>query len=340
MIIGLTYDLRSDYLKMGYGEEETAEFDRDDTILAIEETLQSLGYETDRIGAARNLMARLASGDRWDLVFNIAEGLHGIAREAQVPAILDVYDIPYTFSDPMVMSLTLHKGMTKHVAADCGFHTPSFKVVEKAEDADAVAFDAPYFVKPVAEGTGKGITSASVVYKKSGLPKICCSLLSRYHQPVLVEQYFSGREFTVGILGTGTDARAIGTMEVLLRSQAENGVYSYENKENFEELVDYRLIRPENDPVAREAETTALGIWRTLGCRDAGRVDLRCDDRGKPGFLEVNPLAGLHPQRSDLPIICGLIGLSYRELISGIVQSALTRLKPAMEKQASKRCGS
>ena len=340
MKIGLTYDLRSDYLKRGYGEEETAEFDRDDTILALEETLQSLGYETDRIGTAMDLMARLVAGDRWDMVFNIAEGLHGIAREAQVPAILDVYDIPYTFSDPLVMSLTLHKGMTKHVAAACGYHTPAFLVVEKGGDTDAVAFDPPYFVKPAAEGTGKGITSASVVYQKSELAAICNRLLSCYRQPVLVEQYFSGREFTVGILGTGEDARSIGTMEVLLRPQAEDNVYSYQNKENSEQLVDYRFIRPEEDPVVREAETTALGIWRALGCRDAGRIDLRCDDRGKPGFLEVNPLAGLHPQHSDLPIICGLIGLSYRELISRIVQSASTRLKPAMGKQASKQCGS
>ena len=338
MKIGLTYDLRSDYLKKGFGEEETAEFDRDDTILAIEETLQSLGYETDRIGTAGDLIIRLAAGDRWDLVFNIAEGLHGMAREAQVPAILDVYDIPYTFSDPLVMSLTLHKGMTKHVVADCGFHTPSFLVVEKAEDADEIAFDPPYFVKPAAEGTGKGITSASVVHEKRGLAGICDQLLTCYRQPVLVEQYFSGREFTVGILGTGEDARAIGTMEVLLRPQAENNVYSYQNKENSEQLVDYRLIRPEEDPVVREAEATALGIWRTLGCRDAGRVDLRCDDRGKPGFLEVNPLAGLHPQHSDLPIICGLIGLSYRELISGIVRSAATRLKPGKRNQAPTQC--
>src|SRR4051812_23775661 len=107
MRIGLTYDLRSEYLAAGYGEEETAEFDRADTIDALEQALVALGHEADRIGNVRQLTQRLALGDRWELVFNIAEGLHGIAREAQVPALLDAFDIPYTFSDPLVMALCL-----------------------------------------------------------------------------------------------------------------------------------------------------------------------------------------------------------------------------------------
>ncbi len=130
MTIGLTYDLRSEYLAAGFGEEETAEFDRDDTIDAIETALQELGYETDRIGTARTLTSRLSQGDRWDLVFNIAEGLNGIGREAQVPALLDIFNIPYTFSDPMVMSLTLHKGMTKRIVRDAGIPTVDFHVVK------------------------------------------------------------------------------------------------------------------------------------------------------------------------------------------------------------------
>ena len=131
MNIGLTYDLRTDYLAEGYSEEETAEFDRPETIEAIEGALQELGYQTDRIGNAKRLVERLAQGDRWDLVFNIAEGLHGVAREAQVPAILDVYDIPYTFSDPLVLSLALHKKLTKTVVRQAGVPTPDFALVER-----------------------------------------------------------------------------------------------------------------------------------------------------------------------------------------------------------------
>ena len=130
MKIGITYDLRQYYLSQGMGEEETAEFDSPVTIESIDSTLSELGHVTDRIGNIRNLTSRLAAGDHWDLVFNIAEGIRGFGREAQVPALLEAYDIPYTFSDPLVLSLTLHKGMTKHVIRDLGIPTADFAVVE------------------------------------------------------------------------------------------------------------------------------------------------------------------------------------------------------------------
>lgn len=325
LTIGLTYDLRSEYLAAGFGEEETAEFDRDDTIDAIETALQELGYDTDRIGSARTLTSRLSQGDRWDLVFNIAEGLNGIGREAQVPALLDIFNIPYTFSDPLVMSLTLHKGMTKRVVRDAGIPTVDFYVVKNGADLQGVDFPPPYFIKPVAEGTGKGVTPQSVVRRFEDLAAGCESLASTFNQAVLVEGFLSGREFTVGILGTGTRARVLGTMEVILLSEAEPEIYSYTNKERCEELVEYRLVTPRNDPVVRTAEEVALRSWRVLECRDAGRVDVRCDGDGQPQFMEVNPLAGLHPHHSDLPIICNLVGLPYKDLIQEIVLSAQER---------------
>jgi len=326
MKIGLTYDLRSEYLEMGYSEEATAEFDRDDTIKAIESTLRDLGHETVCIGHARKLVAELALGNSWDLVFNIAEGMNGIGREAQIPAILDVYGIPYTFSDPLVMSLTLHKGITKRVLRDAGVPTCDFLVAESADDVASVAFEPPYFVKPVAEGTGKGITPASIVADRVGLPGTVEELLARYKQPVLVESFLPGREFTVGIIGTGKDAEPVGSMEVVLLDKAEQGVYSYVNKENCEELVEYRLVLAEDDFVVREAEKISLDAWRILGCRDAGRIDLRCDAAGRPQFIEVNPLAGIHPEHSDLPIICTKKGIPYKTLIERIVRSAAERI--------------
>jgi len=326
MKIGLTYDLRSEYLEMGYSEEETAEFDRDDTIRAIESTLRELGHETECIGHARKLVAAMAAGRSWELVFNIAEGLHGIGREAQVPAILDLYNIPYTFSDPLVMSLTLHKGMTKRVLRDAGVPTCDFLLAESESDAGAVGFAPPYFVKPVAEGTGKGVTPASIVRDRSALPAAVKSLLDLYKQPVLLESFLPGREFTVGIVGTGKEAEAIGTIEVVLLDRAEQGVYSYINKENCEELVEYRLVSADNDRIVREAEKISLDAWRILGCRDAGRIDLRCDGDGQPQFIEVNPLAGIHPEHSDLPIICTKKGISYRSLIERIIKSATARI--------------
>ncbi|MBI5441624.1 MAG: D-alanine--D-alanine ligase [Deltaproteobacteria bacterium] len=321
-IVGLTYDLRDDYLAEGYGEEETAEFDRPDTIEAIEGALRELGYETDRIGHARSLVSRLAAGHRWELVFNIAEGLNGYGREAVVPALLDTYGIPYTFSDPLTCALTLHKGMAKRVVRDVGIPTPDFALVETESYADGLELPFPLFAKPLAEGTGKGITAASKVRDRRELKAVCGRLLELFDQPVLVETFLPGREFTVGVLGTGTRAESVGVMEVLLRETAEPEVYSYVNKERCELLVDYRAARGElGDRVA----ACALAAWRALGCRDGGRVDVRCDAAGVPNFLEVNPLAGLHPEHSDLPIVCGFFGMPYRELIRRIVDEARLR---------------
>ena len=161
MKVGLTYDLRDEYLAEGYGEEETAEFDRPETIHAIETALRRMGFETERIGHAKDLVARLANRERWDWVFNIAEGLHGIGREALIPALLEAYQIPCAFSDSMVLALTLHKGMTKRVIKNLGIPTPDFAVVEDERDIEDVNLPFPLFAKPVAEGTGKGITAAS-----------------------------------------------------------------------------------------------------------------------------------------------------------------------------------
>ncbi len=326
MHIGLTYDLRSEYLAAGYGEEETAEFDRDDTVGAIEAAVARCGHVTDRIGHARNLISRLAAGDRWDLVFNIAEGLNGIGREAQIPAILDVYDVPYTFSDPLEMSLTLHKGMTKRVVRDAGIPTPEFAMVENPTDLEAVHFAPPYFIKPVAEGTGKGITPGSIIRNKQDLASACAALREAYRQSVLVERFLSGREFTVGVAGTGARSEVLGTIEVQLLADAEPGVYSYVNKERCEELVQYRRLRGGEDSAVAAAESISLQAWRVLGCRDAGRVDIRCDAEGNAYFLEVNPLAGLHPEHSDLPIICNHVGVSYTSLIQRILASATDRV--------------
>lgn len=329
MDVGLTYDLRSEYLVRGYSEDETAEFDREDTIDAIEGALIRLGHQTCRIGNIRQLVGRLAAGDRWDLVFNIAEGLYGAGREAQVPAILDAYGIPYTFSDPLVMSLTLHKAMTKRVVRDAGIPTSDFTLIEEIADLAAVDFPPPFFVKPVAEGTGKGVSTASIVRHQKDLAASCRQLLSTYRQPVLVERYLPGREFTVGIIGSSADAAVLGTIEVHLLTSAEPGVYSYVNKEHCEERVQYRLVRPEDSAPVQEAEIIALRAWRVLGCRDAGRIDLRCDAQGRVQFMEVNPLAGLHPEHSDLPIICNRLGIPYVELIERIVASAAQRTRDA-----------
>jgi D-alanine-D-alanine ligase len=326
MRIGLTYDLRSEYLAQGFGEEETAELDRDDTIDALESTIREHGHDVVRIGHVRALVERLARGERWDLVFNIAEGIRGEARESQVPAILDAYEVPYTFSDPLVLAVCLDKGLAKLTLEKAGIPTPPFTVVRTLEDASQVALEPPLFAKPIAEGTSKGIGPRSRIDRMRDLPNVCADLIARYRQPVLVEEFLPGREFTVGIVGTGARAEVIGALEVALLSGAEQGVYSYANKKEWERLVEYALVKAD-DAEGQRAMRVALDAWRALGCRDAGRVDVRSDRRGQPSFIEANPLAGLNPEISDLAILVRYAGWTYRELIGRILASAIERAR-------------
>jgi D-alanine-D-alanine ligase len=322
MNIGLTYDLRSDYRKEGYSEEETAEFDRESTVDAIELALQHLGYQTDRIGHVRRLIQRLVAGDRWDMVFNICEGMHGIGREAQVPALLDVFRIPYTFSDPLVLSLTLHKGMTKRVVRDAGIATPGFVIIENMADCTGVDLPFPLFVKPNAEGTGKGINAMSKVNTREELDHICKNLLLRYPSGLLVEEFLPGREFTVGILGSGNDAYSVGIMEIMYKKEDTQNIYSYETKSDYLKAVEYTI--PEQE-IAGTCADLALKTWKVLGCRDGGRVDIRVDRHGAPNFIEVNPLAGLDKVHSDLPILAYMHGYDFERIIREIMLSARKR---------------
>jgi D-alanine-D-alanine ligase len=323
MHVGVTYDLKEEYLALGYTSEQVAEFDRGDTIDAIVASIQNLGHTVSRIGRAASLMSHLARGERWDLVFNIAEGLSGSARESQVPAILDVVGIPYTFSDPLVLSVCLDKRLAKHVVLERGLRTPAFFVVSEPADLSRIELDFPLFAKPLAEGTSRGVSAASRIKNHAELTAVCTRLLEYHQQPVIVERYLPGREFTVGILGTGANARSLGALEIHLHGH-DDDVYSYDNKQLFEGRVDYTIAE---DPVAKAAEELALAAYRTLGCRDGGRVDVRCDERGEPAFIEANPLAGLNPEISDLAILARLRGLSYDSIIGVIVQSASTRVK-------------
>lgn len=323
MNIGLTYDLRQDYLDMGYSEEETAEFDKESTVEGIENALHALGYETERIGHIKNLVNKLAQGQRWDMVFNITEGMFGLAREAQVPALLDAYEIPYVFSDAFILAVTLDKGLTKSIVRNLGIPTADYFVLKNIDEINKVDLPYPLFAKPVAEGTGKGINANSKITDKKQLEEVCKNLLEQFKQPILIETFLSGDEFTVGITGTDKDAKVVAVMEIILGEKAEAEIYSYSNKDNYEDRVTYRLASEEN---AKKCEEVALAAWRELGCRDGGRVDVRFDANGVANFIEVNPLAGLNYITSDLPLMCGLKGLSFNDLIKEIITSAEKRV--------------
>ncbi|MEZ4491027.1 MAG: D-alanine--D-alanine ligase [Cyanobacteriota/Melainabacteria group bacterium] len=325
--VGFTYDLRDDYVGLGLSEEELGEFDRLDTIIALEKALQKNGFIVERIGNIKALVRALAAGKSWDIVFNVCEGLAGIGREAQVPALLEAYGIPSVFSPSEVMVVTMDKALAKQVVREHGIATVPYKVIRNARDLEHFDFEempGPLFAKPLAEGTGKGIHAASVIsdHDKEQLERVCIDIIERFKQPALVETYLPGRELTVGIVGNGEDATVVGVLEAIILDGAEAGGQSFYNKENCEEVIEYRLV---DDAVAARAASTALASWRALGCLDAGRVDLRCDASGEPNFLEVNPLAGLHPSHSDLPILAALNGIDHVSLIGKIMEAALLR---------------
>jgi D-alanine-D-alanine ligase len=321
--IGLCYDLKEDYLEAGFAPEDVLEFDSEDTIVGLGDALVGLGHTVERIGRGQELARRLVGGERWGLVFNICEGVRGRSREAQVPALCELFDQPYTFADPLTCAVTLDKAVAKRIVRDHGLPTAPFAVVGTPEEADAVDVAAPLFLKPLAEGSSKGVGPHSLVRSSDGLATACRAMLAQYRQPVLVEAFLPGREVTVGIVGYGANARVVGVMEVSFTAQAEAAAYTALNKEEYLERVAYRLLG--DDPLAEKARGLALAIFAVLSCRDAARVDLRCDAGGRLHFLEVNPLPGINHVRSDLPIMARLAGVPYRELIGAIVDSARGR---------------
>jgi D-alanine-D-alanine ligase len=321
--IALTYDRKEDYLAAGFTPEAVLEFDSEETIAALEGALAGLGHQICRVGRGTDLARRLAAGERWDLVFNIAEGVRGRSREAQVPAVCELFEQPYTFSDPLTCALTLDKPLAKRLVRDHGLPTAEFAIVEDLPDLARVSLPAPLFVKPAAEGSSKGITGRSKVETRAELETVCDELLGAFGPPLLVERFLPGRELTVGIVGNGKSAEVVGVMEVSVFGGDERHAYTVANKGQWETRVAYQLLNGE--PMAERARRIALDAYRALACRDAARIDLRCDALGEPQFLEANPLPGLNPRTGDLPILSRLAGVSHPELLGRIVAAAAER---------------
>jgi D-alanine-D-alanine ligase len=319
MKIGLTYDLRSWYIDRGYSMEDTAEFDKQDTVNAIDGALRKMGFETEQVGNCFQLIEALAGGKKWDLVFNIVEGLYGDGRESVVPAILDQYKIPYVFSGPVILGISLNKYLSRLIVSAADVPVSPGMLISSAGDIRKCNLHYPLFIKPVSEGTGKGINEKSLLKTPEELKEMAEWILSRFNQPALVEEYLPGREFTVGIIGSGEEAIAIGGMEIECK---DNLPYSVEYKENYQEFCKYIPMAKE---FSEECKTVAINVWKALGGVDAGRVDVKADRNGRICFMEVNPLAGLHPIDSDLPILSRMIGIDYQTLIEMIMKSAIKR---------------
>lgn len=323
MRIGLTYNLGSDYQpKEDDPEDIVAEFDTPVTIEGLQNAIRAAGHEPVPIGDGQKMFQWLR-GNSVDLVFNIAEGYTGRGREAQIPAILEMLQIPYVGSDSVALGVALDKVMTKQVMKSEGIPTSPFLKIGRVEEMNGVPLRYPLFAKPVHEGTGKGIDTQSKIKTYAELKKRVRYLIKTYKEPVLVEEYLAGEEFTVGIVGT--PPKVVGTMQIVIDTTQVEDFYSYRVKEDYEQFVHY-VCPPQIEPDRlQEIEEMAVRAFKALDCKDFGRVDIRCDSRGNPFFLEINPLAGLNPLHSDLCIISRHHGVTYEELIGKILDSAITR---------------
>lgn len=329
MHIGLTYDTRIMHSQdEGLPPDFYGEYMTEDEVLALETALQSLGHEVLRIGNAKDLCAFLAEGRSVDCVFNMAEGRHGRSREAWIPAMLEAFDIPYVFSDPATLCLCLDKSLAKHIWRSHGLPTPAFALIADPRDLETATLPPfPLFVKPSSEGTSKGISSRSIVHSPAALAAQVMEAIVTYRQPALVEAFLPGREFTVGVLGNHRQARALGAAEVVAL-QAENAaaqVYGFIEKEECETLIAYRPVT--DATLLAELSHLAEAAYRAVGCRDAGRVDIRLDEQGTLYLLELNPLPGLHPTHSDLPIIATQSGMAYAGLVAQIMSHFRLRME-------------
>ncbi|MCX8118287.1 MAG: ATP-grasp domain-containing protein [Desulfobacterota bacterium] len=323
--VGITYNLRKDFSwQEGQPIDSFEEFDSEETIDAICEVLESEGHEVIRLGGDVGLLDRLRAS-RPDIVFNIAEGTGGRNREAHIPALLEFLNIPYTGSDPLTLSLTLDKSMAKKVVRSEGIPTPPFKKVESLQDLQDLGLRYPLFVKLCYEGSSKGVRLDSKISDFSLLREKVSWLLETYGPPLLVEEFVSGPEFTVGILGN-LNPEVLGVMQIeVIGSAAEEAIYSLEVKREWEERVRYHCPPPISGELKGRIEEVALRAYRALECRDVSRVDIRVGADGVPYFLEINPLPGLSPVYGDLPIMARRMGWEYRELVRAIFHHALKR---------------
>lgn len=313
-------------------DDTYAEWDEIETIKAIQSALSEIHHVT-LIEADEQVFQNL-SASKPDIVFNIAEGLHGVWREAQIPSLLEMLNIPYTGSDPLTLATCLDKARTKEILLYHGVKTPHFNVISAISALAGAGVDFPSIVKPLHEGSSKGIYSSSVVYHWDELFHEVKSVIEKYRQPALVERYLSGREFTVALLGNGDHVRMLPIVEIKFDSLPDGvkPIYSYEAKWIWDRaeapLNMFECPAKIAIPLREEIESTCVKVFQILRCRDWCRIDIRLDDAGVPHVLEVNPLPGILPrpeQNSCFPKAARAAGMTYNQLIQTVLYLAARR---------------
>ena len=318
--VGFTYNV-----KRSHDGDEEAEWDPPETIIAIANALARQGHIVVHLEATPDLPRVLAEADV-DLIFNIAEGVEGRNREAQVPALCELLGIPYTGSDSATLAIALDKALGKKVLLQHDILTPKFQLMESARERLSPDMKFPLIVKPNAEGSSKGIDATNVVDTEEELRAAVKLCVEKYRQPALVEEYIAGREFTVGLLGDKRP-RVLPPMEIKFKKDNPRPVYDYGVKQEWEEHVYYECPAKLTEAEQKAMEKIARATFWALDCRDVARVDLRMDAEGRIYVLEVNPLPGLTPNYSDLVLISQAVGMEYDQLIAEIMVGGLRRMR-------------
>lgn len=333
--VGFTYNVKRVKPTQDAAEDSEAEYDAPSTLQAIREAIASWGHEVVDLEANSELPSVLATTPV-DIVFNIAEGFKGRNRESQVPAILELLDIPYTGSDPATLSIALDKALAKKVVRQAGILTPNFQLMTTGKERLIKELGTfPLIVKPVAEGSSKGVVSKSVCRNEQELRDVVRELVQKYQQPALVEEYIGGREFTVGLLGERRP-KVLPPMEIVfLDKEEKNPIYSFQHKLDWNDRIRYDAPAKVDAATLERLRTAARGAFMALGCRDVARIDFRMDEKGRVYFIECNPLPGLTPGWSDLVLIAQGTGMDYRGLIGEILSGAIRRYKEREQRRAA-----
>lgn len=318
--VGLAYNLKRDN-----ASETEAEFDSPHTIEAIKAAIEKQGCEVIMLEADKTLPKKLLKNEI-DIVFNIAEGTNGRGREAHVPSILSYYGIKHTGSDETTLCVCLDKELAKRILISHKVKTPKYQLIASRDFKLKKNLSFPLIAKPNAEGSSKGISEISVFKNEDELRTFSDGYFAGQNDVLLLEEYITGREFTVGVVGNEKETRVFRPMEIALKgAKSGYGVYDYAIKKDCMKHVDY--ICPAS--ISREAEKnmmrTAGKIYTILGCRDFARIDFMLTEFNELYFIEINPLAGLTPGYSDFPMLAEANGVKYDELIGMILVSALKR---------------
>jgi D-alanine-D-alanine ligase len=327
MRIGLSYDLKEALsVRQDSPDDALEEYDSTETVEIIATALESKGHSIIRLSGGTAFLSNIRYQDV-DIIFNIAEGRGNYrSREAQVPSILEMMDIPYTGSDPQCLAICLDKPLTKKLVTTDGINTPKWLIISGQEELEQTSwedFPFPAIIKPAYEGSSKGIRLTSLAGNIAQVKEEAGRILDYYHQPVMVEEFINGDEVTVGILGNSPPV-VLGMMRILPRRRDGHFIYSVEVKRDYLNQVDYECPARLNKTVLDKISASSLRAFKALGCRDFARLDFRVSQRGTPYFIEINPLPGLGTY-SDLIIMAQKMGWRHEDVICGVLDAALQR---------------